>query len=143
MVLCGNPLKAIYEDKFISYNVGERKRRMKRTTEIMKTIKEVDLAHSMAPSEELHRKTILLQTEYDVLISQCEEDLYLRLRQDLYEHGERAGKLLSHQLKQSAAAGTIVEITDNLGNTIIDQKGINLNPFIRTCIFQKQMTGSG
>ena len=67
----------------------------------------------------------MFQTEYDIFINQREEDLYLRSRQDFYEHGERAGKLLSHQLKQSAAAGMIVEIGDNLGNKIIDQKGIN------------------
>ena len=101
---------------------------MKRTTELTKAIKEVDLANSSALSEELHKKRILFQTEYDILINQREEDLYLRSRQDFYEHGERAGKLLSHQLKQSAAAGMIVEIGDNLGNKIIDQKdqkGIN------------------
>ena len=98
---------------------------MKRTTELTKAIKEVDLANSRAPSEELHKKLILFQTEYDILINQREEDLYLRSRQDFYEHGERAGKLLSHQLKQSAAAGMVVEIGDNLGNKIIDQKGIN------------------
>lgn len=79
--------------------------------------------HILAPSEELHKKRILLQTEYDVLIGQHEEDLYLRSRQDLYKHSERVGKLLSHQLKQSAAAGMIVEIGQN---KIIDQKGINV-----------------
>lgn len=118
-------LKAYIRGQVISYNAGEKKRKLKGTTELPKAIKEVDVANSMAPSEELHRKRILLQTEYDVLISQCEEDLYLRSRQDLYEHGEHAGKLLSHQLKQSAAAGMIIEIGDNLGNKIIDQKGIN------------------
>lgn len=97
---------------------------MKRSTDIMKEIKEVDLAHSVAPSEELHRQKILLQTEYDILMIQREEDLYLRSRQDFYEHDEHAGKLLSHQLKQSVAAGMIVEIGDNLGNKIVDQKGI-------------------
>ena len=118
-------LKAYIRGQIISYNAGERKRKMKRTTELTKAIKEVDLANSRAPSEELHKKRILFQTEYDILINQREEDLYLRSRQDFYEHGERAGKLLSHQLKQSAAAGMIVEIGDNLGNKIIDQKGIN------------------
>lgn len=118
-------LKAYIRGQIISYSAGERKRKMKRTTELMKAIKEVDLANSMTPSEELRKKRILLQTEYDILTSQREEDLYLRSRQDLYEHGERAGKLLSYQLKQSAAAGMIVEIGDTVGNKIIDQKGIN------------------
>lgn len=72
--------------------------KMKRTTESLKAINEVDVANSMTPSEELHRKRILLQTDHDVLISQRDEDLYLRSRQDLYEHGEHTGKLLSHQL---------------------------------------------
>uniref|UniRef100_A0A1A8LYQ6 Reverse transcriptase domain-containing protein n=2 Tax=Nothobranchius pienaari TaxID=704102 RepID=A0A1A8LYQ6_9TELE len=118
-------LKAYIRGQIISYSAGERKRKMKRTTELMKAIKEVDQANSMTPLEELHRKRILLQTEYDILTSQHEEDSYLRLRQVLYEHGERAGKLLSYQLKQSATAGRIVEIGDNMGNKIIDQMGIN------------------
>lgn len=98
---------------------------MKRITELSKVIKEFDLANSTAPSQELHRKRILLQTEYDILLNQREADLYVRSRHDLYEHSECANKLLSHQLKQSVAAGMIVEIEDNLGNKIIDQKGIN------------------
>lgn len=63
----------IKRGQIISYGAGERKRKMKqllRTTELIKAIKEVeDVENSTAPSEELHRKRILLQSEYDVLTS--------------------------------------------------------------------------
>ena len=42
-----------------------------------------------------------------------------------YEHGERASKLLCHQLRQSTVDNLVTEITTPEGNTISDQVAIN------------------
>lgn len=67
-------------------------------------IKVVDQLHSTSPSENLDRERISLQTEFDSLTNYNSIDLFLKVRHNLYEYGERAGKLLSHQLKQQRLA---------------------------------------
>lgn len=49
----------------------------------------------------------------------------MKSRQIHYEHGERAGRFLCYQLKQSAAAGIIAAIEDSEGNIITEKQGIN------------------
>ncbi len=111
----------------MSYHPSENKRKSKHMTEIMDRIKTIDQLHSKAPSVELHWVTILLQTEFDTLTSEHAGDLHLKSRQTHYEHGERAGKLSCHQLKQSAAASFTATIGDREGHIVTDQQGINQN----------------
>lgn len=51
--------------------------------------------------------------------------MHLKSRQQYFEHGERASKMLSHQLKQMAAANYISAIKDKNGNIVTDQLGIS------------------
>lgn len=46
---------------------------------------------------------MLLQTEFDVLSTTQTERMLLKSKQVFHEQGEKAGKLLAHQLRQSAA----------------------------------------
>ncbi|KAI4795587.1 hypothetical protein KUCAC02_029791 [Chaenocephalus aceratus] len=79
-------------------------------TELANRIRDIDRIHSTKPSAEPYKERIAVQVEYDSLAVTYVEDLHLRSRQTHYEHGERASKLLSHQLRQSAADSLIVEI---------------------------------
>ena len=109
----------------ISYNAGETKRKSKGATELIDRIKVIDRLHSVSPSENLYKERISLQTEFDSLSNGDAVDLHLKSRFNFYEHGERASKLLCHQLKQSAAAGFISTIKDEEGNIVTDQKNMN------------------
>lgn len=51
--------------------------------------------------------------------------MFLKSRQSHYEHGERAGRLLSHQLRQYSAASFITEIQAADGTMKSDLKDIN------------------
>lgn len=83
----------------------------------------VDQLHSTPPSE--NQKRILLQTEFNSLTNDIVINLYLKTHHNFYEYEERASKLLSHQLKQSAMAGFISAIKDCEGNIVTDQRDIN------------------
>ena len=100
------------------------RKRSARLNELISLIKDVDRRNSEAPSADLSRERIGLLTEFDTLSSGSAEELNLKSRQEFYEHGERASKLLCHQLRQSAEAGFIAEYNTPNGITT-DQKGIN------------------
>lgn len=118
-------MKAYVRGQVISYTAGENKKKSKRATELINRIKVVDQLHSTSPSENLYRERILLQTEFDSLTNDKAIDLYLKACHNLCEYGERASKLLSHQLKQSATAGFISVTKDGDGNIVTDQRDIN------------------
>lgn len=118
-------MKVFFCGQVISYTISMNRRRTKRMTELVSLISDIDKKHSTKPCAKLYKEHIKLLLEYDSLISVYIEDLYLRSRQAHYEHGERASKLLSHQLRQSAADSLISGITTTTGETISDQEGIN------------------
>ncbi len=74
---------------------------------------------------DLYRERVKLQTEFNLLTTEMAEDLDLKSRQKYYEREERASKLLSHQLRQSEAAGFISEIETTEGEITTDLGAIN------------------
>ena len=118
-------MKAYVRGQVISYSASENKYRNRRASELMDRIKVVDQLHSVSPSDELYRERILLQTEFDSLSNGKAADQHLKSRHEFYEYGERASKLLCHQLKQSATAGFISSIKDGEGNVVVNQGDIN------------------
>lgn len=88
-------------------------------------IHDVDQQLSDSPSTDLRKKRIALQTEFDLLASKQAEEKFLKIRQSHYEHGERASRLLSHQLRQFSAVNFITEIQVTAGTIKSDPKDIN------------------
>lgn len=88
-------------------------------------MKTTDQCQPVSPTEDLWRERTLLQAEYDLLINERAIDIYVKSRQQYSEHGKRACKLLSHQLKQTVAASYISAVRDKEGNIITDKMGIN------------------
>ena len=93
--------------------------------ELVNTIKDIDQRHSAAPSADLYKERIALQTEFNSLTSAHTQGLFLKSRMTHYEHGERASKLLCHQLRQSTVDNLVTEITTPEGNITSDQVAIN------------------
>ena len=106
----------------MSYSASVNKKRMERTNQLISRINAIDQEHSQTPRANLYTERVALQTELDTLKS--EEELYLRSRQKVYEFGERASKLLCHQLRQATEAGYIAEI-ESLHGITTDQVDIN------------------
>lgn len=118
-------MKAYIRGSIISYTASENKRLSARQKELQDKIEDIDKQHAATPSPELYKERLLLKTEYDVMTTSQMQALFVRSRSEHYEHGERAGKLLSHQLRKSAAANQITEITLDDGTVTCDQKEIN------------------
>uniref|UniRef100_A0A3B3HDP0 Reverse transcriptase domain-containing protein n=1 Tax=Oryzias latipes TaxID=8090 RepID=A0A3B3HDP0_ORYLA len=118
-------LKAVIRGEIISYSAKIKK--MKRTTqeELIKSISKVDAQYSASPSPELYKKRLHLQTKYNLIATEKTEQLLLKSRGYLYEHGDKAGRFLAHQLKCRSAAQLIPQITKKDGTLTIDPAEIN------------------
>ena len=118
-------LKAYLRGKIISYAAHRKRERTKRLTELTQQISDIDdeLSHDFTP--DLYKERLLLKTEYDNLSIKQTERLLLKTKQSYYEHGEKAGKLLCHQLRQAAARSAIPEIRVSPGSTSTHPQIIN------------------
>lgn len=113
---------------------------MERINLIISRINDIDQEHSRTPTATLYKERGLLQSELDNLITEAEEALYLRSKQQEFEYGERASKLLSHHLRQTTEANYIAEIQTANGVTT-DQLNINKQFFfMRNCIHRSHVT---
>lgn len=117
--------KAYIRGQIISYTASDRKRKCQRLSHISDRLKTIDQNQAGLASEDFWKERAVLQAEHELLMNEKAIDMYMKSRQQCYEYGERAGKMLSHQLKQMAAASYISEIKDQGGNIITDQEGIN------------------
>lgn len=82
----------------------------------MDEILKLDRLNSHTPSADIMKKRILLQTEFDLLSTRQAEYLISKSRHVCYEHGEKAGRILAHQLRQRTANQAIPAINDELGS---------------------------
>ncbi|KAM7402819.1 hypothetical protein PAMP_018030 [Pampus punctatissimus] len=119
-------LKAYLRGQVISYCAKQRKVRMSRLMQLTNDILRLDRLYCVSPSDVLHKQRLTLKMEFDLLSTYQAENLVLKSRHKYYEHGERAGKVLAHQLRQRTANKFISEITDEENIKHTDHAEINL-----------------
>ena len=88
-------------------------------------ILEIDSQYAESPSPELYREKVSAQAKFNLLTTTETTNLITRSRHRYYEHGDKAGKILALQIKESAASRLIPEIRTNSGQKTIDQQVIN------------------
>lgn len=93
--------------------------------EIEQAIADVDKKCSTQATSELYKERILLQMEYNDLSTNKVVGNLLKTKQKFYEHGEKAGWMLAHQLRQSACSSQISEINIGPDTTPSDPNLIN------------------
>ena len=118
-------LKAYLRGQIISYTAHERKKYKKRLSDLSNSIAETDRLYADAPTPELYKEKLLLKAEYDNLSIKQTERLFFKSRQKFYEHGEKAGKLLAHQIRQSSATSAIPEINTSTGERTTNPIEVN------------------
>lgn len=118
-------LKAYLRGQVISYCANQKKASTARLKELTDEILELDMAHSHLPSADIMKKRMSLQTEFDLLSTKQAEYLISKSRCGYYEHGEKAGRILAHQLRQRTANQAIPAINDEQGSKVTDNLKIN------------------
>ena len=92
------------------HRVFDNKECTQRLLELSQLILDVDNRYASLLTPELYKERLLHQLEFDNISTKQTTQLLFKLRQKFYEHGEKVGKLLPHQLRQSAASSGIPEI---------------------------------
>lgn len=118
-------LKAYLRGQIISFAAHKNKKRNARLRELTELIANLDSQYATNPSADLYKQKLLLQSEFNTLSIKETEKLLLRSRHQIYEHGEKAGRLLSHQLRQSISNQLISEIRLESDQVTTDPKEIN------------------
>lgn len=103
-------LKAYLRGQIISYCANKKRRSYERLRLLADEILLVDREYSHSPSPDLVKKRMSLQTEFNTLSTQQAEYLISKSRHGYYEHGEKAGRLLAHQLRQRSVTQNIPAI---------------------------------
>lgn len=118
-------LKAFLRGRIISYTSHANKTRRTRQRELEESIFDLDGLLSSSPTADLYKERLMLQTELNLLLTRDAERLLLHSRGAMYEHGDKAGRLLAHQLKARMASNQISQIQDEMGTPTSDPVEIN------------------
>ena len=117
--------KAYIRGQIISYTAHKNKEHNTRLLEIEQAIADIDKKCSSDSTSELNKERILLQMEYNNLSAHKVVSNLLKTKQKFYEHGEKAGRMLAHQLQQSTSNSQIIEINIGPRVTTSDPNLIN------------------
>lgn len=87
-------------------------------------ISQLDNIYASSPSPNIYKDRLSLQAEFDVLSNKEVEELLFKSKYCYYESGEKATKLVAHQLRQASSSQQIPQIHTPSGVTT-DPKKIN------------------
>ena len=118
-------LKVELRGQIISFSASRNKKRKQRQEELIDSILKIDHQYSTTPTPELYKEKLNLKAKYDLLSTGKTEHNLLRSRAFFYEHGEKAGRLLAHQLKAKSSAQLISTIRKTPQELTIDPQEIN------------------
>lgn len=103
-------LKAVLRGQIISFSASRNKEKRQTQERLIDSILKTDKQYSKSPTPELYKEKLNLKTQYELLSTEKTEYNLLRSRTFFYEHGEKAGRLLAHQLKSRSASRLIPTI---------------------------------
>ncbi|XP_062893735.1 LINE-1 retrotransposable element ORF2 protein isoform X1 [Mobula hypostoma] len=118
-------LEAYLRGQIISYTSHANKERRKEMQVLLKSIWDLDRKYSEAPTAELYKSRVDLQAKFNLLSTNLSEQLILKTRGLYYEYGDKASRLMAHQLKRQAASRLIPQVRDMHQNLTSNPKEIN------------------
>lgn len=118
-------MKAYLRGQIISYSAKIDKEQKAQKNRLTNSIRDLDRRYATNPRPELYKERMSAQTEFNLLTSKHEERMLQQSRGNYYEYGEKASRLLAHQLKQQTASRLISQIKDNSNNLLTSPTEIN------------------
>ena len=118
-------LKAFLRGQIIGYSSRMKKIRMAKLDDISQALASIDERYSSFPSQALYKERLRLQTEYDSLTTDKATYLLTRARYNIYDSGDKAGKLLAQQARQTASSRLIPKVYNKNDEIVTDHLEIN------------------
>lgn len=103
-------LKAVLRGHIISFMASRNKQRKQTQETLINNILKIDQQYSVTPTPELYKQKLNLKAQYELLSTEKTEQNLLRSCAFFYENGEKAGRLLAHQIKCKSASKLIPTI---------------------------------
>uniref|UniRef100_A0A3B3HW57 Reverse transcriptase domain-containing protein n=1 Tax=Oryzias latipes TaxID=8090 RepID=A0A3B3HW57_ORYLA len=110
-------LKAFIRGEIISYIHYEQKLRRDKMNNLRQQILQLDAMYAVSPSPNIYKERLSLQAEFDTLMTYRTTELMLQSSTQFFEHGDKASKLLAHQIRQVSASRQISKIQTPCGVT--------------------------
>lgn len=117
--------KVFIRGVILSVTSSKSKNFKKELTELDTKIKLIEKTLSYKKDSNTHQELLNLRTKYNELSAKKAAASLMMLRQNYYDQGEKAGKLLAWRIKQKQSERTINCIEDNCGNITVDPVKIN------------------
>lgn len=117
-------LKSYIRGQIISYVSHEKKQKKDKLIELTNRIAQLDCLYAASPTPDVYRERLYLQSQFNMLTADHTAELIQKSRSNYYEQGDKAGRLLAHQLHQSNSSHRIVQILTS-SDTTIDPERIN------------------
>ena len=118
-------LKVHLRGQIISYSAHLNKILKAKIRALSIDINKLDEQLATCSSPNLLKRRVELQTEFDLITTADAERLLLRSHSSYYEHGDKASRLLAHQLRRQAASRFIPQTQDSSGRLHTNPSTIN------------------
>ena len=110
-------LKAFIRGEIISYSAFEEKCRKDKLATLSKRISQIDAIYAVSPSPQLYKERLTIQAEYNIITTNRTTELLIQTKSRFFEQGDKASKLLAHQLRQISTSRQISQIRSDSGIT--------------------------
>lgn len=117
--------KVFIRGVILSVTSSKSKSFKKELTELDTKIKLLEKTLSNKNDSNIHQELLNLRTKFNELSAKKAAASLMMLRQNYYDQGEKAGKLLAWRIKQKQSERTINSIEDNCGIITVDPVKIN------------------
>ena len=118
-------LKVHLRGQIISYSAHLNKILKAKIRALSIDINKLDEQLATCSSPNLLKRRVELQIEFDLITTADAERLLLRSHSSYYEHGDKASRLLAHQLRRQAASRFIPQTQDSSGRLHTNPSTIN------------------
>lgn len=117
-------LKAYLRGQIISFVANKHKSLYKKRIDLSTEILNLDKQYAQTPTPSLYKKRLELKTEFDLHSTYHVERLLRKTKTEVYEHGEKSGRILANQLRGMQAKQMIMKIR-NIDEVTTDPAKIN------------------
>uniref|UniRef100_A0A3B3IBF2 Reverse transcriptase domain-containing protein n=1 Tax=Oryzias latipes TaxID=8090 RepID=A0A3B3IBF2_ORYLA len=111
--------------QLISFVSKMKKEESSQKTNLLNNIKDLDSKHSSYPNPILYTERVKLQTSLNLITTPAAMTQLVKTRQNFFESGDKAGKLLAHQARAAASNKLISNIKRDSGEITSDPREIN------------------
>lgn len=117
-VILWDALKAVLRGRIIAISSMVKKRKKQKLLDLEKKLKELQKEQSSSPKNSLKSEILEIRKKIDEINNQDIQKKLLFLKQQYYDSGGRALKLLSYRLRRQQAERTIFKIKNSKTNQI-------------------------